>query len=68
MNLRDEIEVLKKHLSDKTEEHEQATAVIATQTAEIAELKDEITEALQNIEDRDVQIEKLESVFVFAIA
>ncbi|XP_022086611.1 uncharacterized protein LOC110977099 isoform X2 [Acanthaster planci] len=58
-NLRDEIEILEKRLADKTQQHEETAAVVASQSTEIAELKDEIVQALQNVEDSEVEIEKL---------
>ncbi len=56
--LREEIDVLMKRLSDKTQQHEDATSVISSQKAKIAELKEEITDALQKIEDGEVEMER----------
>ncbi|XP_033633186.1 uncharacterized protein LOC117294776 [Asterias rubens] len=58
--LREEIDVLMKRLSDKTQQHEDAMSVISSQKAKIAELKDEITDALQKIEDGEVEMERLQ--------
>ena len=45
-------------LSGKTQQHEDAMSVISSQKAKIAELKDEITDALQKIEDGEVEMER----------